>query len=105
MTSNYALVRQAVIRKQQVIATYDNYPREMCPHVLGTKNGRPQALFYQFAGQSKSGLQPDGSPANWRCVPIEKLTNVSIRDGKWHTAANHSRKQTCVDIIDVEVEF
>jgi hypothetical protein len=76
----------------------------MCPHVLGVnKYGRPQALFYQFAGESSSGLAPMGSGENWRCLPIEGLTAVSVQHGDWFTAPNHSRPQTCVDRIDVEV--
>ena len=101
--SNYQIVRDAIINKKQITAFYDGHPREMCPHVIGTKNGREQALFYQFGGSSKSGLQPAGSGANWRCIPIEGLQQVSSKDGGWHTAPNHSRPQTCVDVIDVEV--
>ena len=63
-----------------------------------------KALFYQFAGQSSSGLEPDGSPENWRCVFVEQLQNVQITDAEWHTAPNHSRPQTCVDEIVAEYE-
>jgi len=105
MTNNYRIIRDAILKKQQITAVYDGYPREMCPHVIGTKNGRSQALFYQFGGSSKSGLAPDGSFANWRCIPVDDLVNVAVREGKWHTAANHSRKQTCVDVVDVEISF
>jgi hypothetical protein len=102
--STYDVVKQAIINKQQVIATFDFHVREMCPHVIGKKKGRELALFYQFGGTSSSGvIQPDGSPANWRCITISGLSNVSVRDGEWHTASNHSKQQTCVDEIDVEV--
>lgn len=76
---------------------------ELSPHCLGTKNGRDQALFYQFAGGSKSGLSPDGSTDNWRCLFIDELTNVRSERGRWHTAPNESRPQRCVDQVDVEV--
>ena len=102
--STYDIVRGAILNKQQVIATYDGHHREMCPHVIGHKNGKEQALFYQFGGTGSSGpIQFDGSPANWRCIPIDGLTNVSVRDGEWHTAQSHSKRQTCVDSVDVEV--
>lgn len=103
MPNVYELVRNAILNKKQVLATYNGYHREMCPHVLGTKNGRQQALFYQFGGESSSGLSPAGSKNNWRCVFLDQLQNVSVRDGEFHTAPNHSRPQTCVDVIDVEV--
>ncbi len=100
----YDAIKWAIEEKKPVSATYDGLKREMCPHVLGFKNGNPQALFYQFGGESRSGLQPDGSPANWRCVTLAKLSDVNVIDGTWHTGTNHSRPQTCVDEIEVEVE-
>jgi hypothetical protein len=106
MSSTYQIIRQAIIDKNQIIADYDGYHREMCPHVIGRKQGREQALFYQFGGDSKSGLDttPD-SPSNWRCIPIEGLSGVSAQSGNWYSAPNHSRPQTCVDEIDVDVSF
>ncbi len=98
----YDIIREAIINKQQVVATYNGYVREMCPHVIGQKNGRDLALFFQFAGGSSKGLPPEGE---WRCIPTDGLSNVSVRDGDWHTADNHSRPQSCVDEIDVEVAF
>jgi hypothetical protein len=105
MADTYQLIRHAILSRQHVLATYNGHQREMCPHVLGTKNGRRQALFYQFGGSSSSGLSPAGSGENWRCVFIDLLRDVSVRDGAWHTAPNHSRPQTCVDAIDVEVSL
>jgi hypothetical protein len=107
MPTTYDIVKDAIQNKKIVVAWYDGYERIMCPHVLGTKKGRPQALFYQFAGNSRSGLSPDGSPNNWRCLFLDQLTNVHSEDahGQWHAAPNHSRPQTCVDQIDVEVTF
>jgi len=101
----YNLVRQAIENKQQVIATYDAYYREMCPHAIGLKKGKEHALFYQFAGTSKSGLGPPGSFAKWRCIPISGMSEISVRDGEWHTATDHTRRQTCVAKIDKEVIY
>jgi hypothetical protein len=108
-TSNeiYGTVRQAIIDKDVVVASYRGHVREMCPHVIGKKNRQPQALFYQFSGGSSSGLKPDGSPANWRCLRIDELSHVSVKKlaGAWHTASNYSSTQTCVDEIDVQIEL
>lgn len=99
---NYSLIRNAIVAKQQVIADYKGHRRELCPHTIGTKNGREQALFVQFGGSSASG---HGSPEkNWRCIPVAGLTNVSVRSGKWHTASNHSQQQRCIDDVDIEVK-
>ena len=51
---------------------------------------------YQYAGQSDSGLQATGSPANWRRIAVEKLSRVELLEDAGHTAPNHSRPQTCV---------
>jgi len=103
MSDVYSLIRQAIVDKAQVFATYNGHHREMCPHVIGTKGRRRQALFYQFGGTSSSGLEPDGDARNWRCIFIDQLEDVTIRKGSWHTAPSHTRPQTCVDNIDVEV--
>jgi len=44
----YELLRRAIVERRQVVAVYDGLRRELCPHRLGTKNGRLQCLFYQF---------------------------------------------------------
>jgi len=105
--NTYELIRQAIIEKKIVHATYSAHHREMCPHVIGlNRRGMQQGLFYQFGGESTSRpIEPDGSPVNWRCFEISKLSNVRIVEGDWHTAPNHSRPQTCVHQIDVEVQF
>jgi hypothetical protein len=104
---SYALIRQAILEKKAIHATYSGLHREMCPHVIGLKNGKPQTLCYQYGGQSSSRLiQPDGSKENWRCIEIAKLSSVRIVEtDTWHTAPDHSRPQTCVDKVDVEVRF
>ena len=105
MQDVYAVIRQAILNKDQVIGIYQGHNREICPHVLGSKEGRSQALFYQFGGTSNSGLGPVGSGDNWRCFPIAGLSNVSTRKGDWYTAPNYSQQQTCVDFIDVAITF
>ena len=100
----YDTIRAATLAKQQVVANYRGYPREMSPHVLGTKDGREHGLFYQFAGRSSSGLGQPGSTANWRCIFIDELMDVTIRDGEFYTATEIGPRpgsQTCVEQVDV----
>ena len=103
----YELVLQAILEKKAITAYYHGQYREMCPHVLGYKNGKRHALFYQFGGQSNSRpIQPDGSPDNWRCIDIDKLTDVALMDiREWHSAPDHSRPQTCVDSVEAVVSY
>ena len=102
----YSLIRQAILAKDIVALDYRGSVREMCPHMLGKTKGSPYALMYQFAGETKAGLKPDGSPDNWRCIRIEEVSNVAVRKskGEWHTASNYSAMQNCVSEIDVRIE-
>lgn len=98
-------IKKAIKNKIQVIATYNGERREMCPHIIGLKDGTRQVLFYQFGGGSKSGLDHLGSRSNWRCIPVRKLRDVEVREGDWYTANNYSyRSQECIDRISKKVE-
>ena len=101
----YRLVRTAVASKRPIEANYHRLPRLFCPHRLGRKkDGQLRVLCYQFGGQSESGLQPPGSEANWRCLVLEKLSNVKLLDDAWRTAPNHSRPASCVVDTDIDAE-
>jgi len=102
----YRLVRTAVTSRRSISASYGGRRRLLCPHRLGRNNsGQLRVLCYQYGGESGSGLEPVGSPANWRCIALEKLRTVSLVEaGIWYTAPNHSRPQTCVPNADVDAE-
>ena len=101
----YQLLRMAVVGRRPIRAVYDGWDRWFCPHRLGWNHqGQLRVLCYQYAGQSGSGLQAAGSPANGRCIAVEKLTRVELLEDAWHTAPNHSRPQTCVVDVDVDAE-
>jgi hypothetical protein len=101
----YGLVRTAVVSRRPIRAVYQGRDRWFCPHRLGRNHDRQiRALCYQYGGDSGSGLQAAGSPANWRCISLEKLSRVELLEGLWHTASNHSRPQTCVAEVDVDAE-
>ena len=103
--TKYQLIKEAIETKQQITATYKGFYREMCPHVIGMKNGKEQSLFFQFGGSSSSQGAITPSTGGWRCLAINELTDVKIREGEWHTNKNHSQKQSCVDNIDAEIEY
>ena len=101
----YRLVWTAVASKRPREARYHGRPRLFCPQRLGrNREGQLRVLCYQYGGESKSGLQPAGSPANWRCVALEKLTQVRLLEDKWRTAPNHSRPASCVVDADIDAE-
>ncbi len=100
--SNYDLVREAVLRKQQVVASYNGRRRRLCPHAIGRKRSVPHALLLPVRGSSSSGLSSDPR-ANWRCLAIDALRDIEVRDGNWHTA-DYDESQSCIDEVDVSVE-
>ncbi|MCL4850708.1 MAG: hypothetical protein KJZ78_04920 [Bryobacteraceae bacterium] len=102
----YAIVWKAVTGRRPIAAVYHRRRRLLCPHRLGRNNaGQLRVLCYQYGGESQRGLEPPGSPSNWRCIVLEKLSRVEIlEDNIWQTAPNHSRPQTCVPNADVDAE-
>jgi hypothetical protein len=101
----YRLVWTAAANKQPIEATYQGRLRLFCPHRLGrNREGRLRVLCYQYGGDSQSGLLPAGSPANWRCVAMEKLSRVKLLKERWRTAPNHSRPASCVTETDIDAE-
>lgn len=99
----YGLIRQAIIRRQQVLASYHGQPRSLCPHAIGLKHGVAHCLAYQFAGGSRSRVITKGSPDNWRCLVVGELEDVRVREGAWYTAWNFMNPSACIDEIDVSV--
>src|SRR4051812_42030441 len=101
----YRLIWTAIADKRPISAVYKDRPRLFCPHRLGRNEaGHGRVLCYQYGGESESGLEPIGSPANWRCIVLEKLRTVKLLDGSWKTAPNHSRPATCVVDADIDAE-
>jgi hypothetical protein len=99
------LVWTAVSDKQPIEAMYQGRLRLFCPHRLGrNRAGQLRVLCYQYGGESQSGLQPVGSPANWRCTALEKLSRVRLVEDAWRTAPNHSRPASCVAEADIDAE-
>ena len=101
----YGLIWVAVANRQPIEAAYQGRQRLFCPHRLGrNRDGRLRVLCYQYGGDSRSGLQPVGSPENWRCIVLEKLSRVKLIEGAWQTAPNHSRPTSCVPEADIDAE-
>lgn len=103
MSDAYAQLREAVLKKLQVVAEYDGRPREFCPHVLGLKNGRRRCLAFQFAGESSSGSTRP-APETWRCFDVDRLVVLRVRPGPWFSAPERRPGQTCVDEVDVDAD-
>ena len=96
----YGLLRYAAAHGKPVAARYDGQPRLFCPHVGGRKSGRLHVFCYQFGGSSNSAepLAREGEGVG-RCLAVEKLSQVELRMGPWHTEPRPKR-QTCFDEVD-----
>ena len=92
----YDAVRQAIEQKLQLVAVYKGKRRYLCPHVLGTKKQKAQALFFQFGGDANSVLPADGE---WRCLPLEGLEILELVEGEWYSSEHLGRYGNCIDDV------
>ena len=100
-SATYKLFAQAIEQRKQIVCSYGGYRRELCPIILGHKeNGDEVALTFQFGGESSRALPRGGS---WRCLSLSEASDVRLRDGRWRSGASHQRPQSCVDIVDLDV--
>ena len=96
----YNLFAEAIKNQKQITCTYNGRHRELCPIILGYKDGQEKALTYQFAGDSEKGLPSGGQ---WRCLFLSRVRYVQLRDGPWHSGDSHTQPQGCVEIVDLDV--
>lgn len=99
MEAAYELIRRAIGERRQVEALFEGCPRRFCPHAIGTRAGQPRVLVFQIDGHSSRGLPPGG---DWRCLAIDRLSEVALRDGPWSTK-EQSQPQHCIDQVDLSL--
>jgi hypothetical protein len=99
-SNTFKLFHRAILDEKQVTCGYQGHYREICPHILGHTDGAEKALVYQFGGQSKTGLPPNGE---WRCLFLSEVENLKIREGRWHSGSGHRTTQKCVESVYVDV--
>jgi hypothetical protein len=96
----YALFARAMRERKQVVCLYDGWRRELCPIILGHTDGAEKALTFQFGGETGSRLRPGG---DWRCLFLDRVTGVELRDGPFHAGDRHQVRQSCVAEVDLDV--
>jgi hypothetical protein len=99
--SMVSVIRNAIQNHLQLTFVAKDQPREICPHVLGTKKGVWHVLGWQFAGLSNTGPLPE-----WRCIELRDIsTEIVAREGEWHRGwTTGQRGQSCVDIVDTMID-
>ncbi len=104
MEDTAEIIRHAINNHLQLTFSYNGYPREACPHLLGRKEGVWQSLMWQFAGGTS---QDEGLPEGgmWRCFEVSGISNLNSRPGEWFRGYETGRgEQHCVDWIDTSVD-
>jgi hypothetical protein len=94
-------LKRAITRKECVRVVAEGRARDICPHALGFKDGRPRLLAFQYQGGSASGLAAGGQ---WRAFFIGDIASATIIDGAWQSGANFVAKaEACLDRIEFRV--
>jgi hypothetical protein len=96
----YQRIAEAMRNRKPMACVYDGRVRVFCPIVLGHSQGQEKALVYQFAGSTSKG--PLTAP-EWKCFFVSKMHAIEIRDGTWRSGDRHRKPQSCVEIVDLDV--
>jgi predicted DNA-binding transcriptional regulator YafY len=99
-SATFKLFHRAILERKQVTCTYSGHYREICPHVLGHKDGEEKLLAFQFAGKTSTKLPPAGE---WRCFKVMDIRDAATRDGRWYSGSQHRSASKCVDEVYIDV--
>lgn len=95
----FILFHRAILDRLQVTMRYKGALRQVCPYILGHRDGRETLLAYQFAGASTGA----GSIPGWRCFSLSEIEAPVANKGPWHGAALHRKRQRCVETVYIDV--
>ncbi len=99
-SQTYQLIMQAMHERRQVLCMYGGFARALCPIILGHTAGRERVLAFQFAGGASRGLPRGGQ---WKCFDIAEMSEVELREGRWHSGRSHRHPQHCVAEVELDV--
>jgi hypothetical protein len=63
----YNLFAEAIKNQKQITCTYNGHHRELCPIILGHKDGQEKALTYRLLATAKKDSQAEASGAACFC--------------------------------------
>ena len=93
----FRFIHRAIFGRKQVAFTYEGLPREVCPYILGHKDGTEKVLAFQFGGRTSTGKP------GWKCFDLQKIRDARMQDGPWRGTAEHRKTQRCVDNVYIDV--
>ena len=96
----YFLFAWSIENRARIHCLYDGLPREICPIILGHSGSEEKALVWQIDGETSGGplLRPD-----WKCFFLANVSDAEWRDGKWEAGSRHQQRQSCVRVVDYDV--
>jgi hypothetical protein len=100
-SATYALFLMAMREKRQLTCVYQGHAREVCPILLGRTGLEEKALVFQFGGTTSAG--PVAPPGDWKCLKLAEVRDVALRDGPWHAGHQHSAAQSCMKMVEYDV--
>ena len=101
------IIKNAMDKRRSISANYDRFFRKLSPYELGTKKGEYQCLFYQYGGESSSGIINGKNKSNWRCLKLNKLEQIQILDEPLQKPdiISHKKPSYCVDNIIKKIDI
>ena len=97
----YELFLRAMREKKQIICVYQGHRRDVCPVLLGRTGLEEKSLAFQFGGDTSNG--PIRPPGDWKCLKLKDVRDVVLRDGPWRSGDKHSTGQTCMKMVEYDV--
>ena len=101
----YRLIRTAIASTRPIEAVYKGYlgcfVRIDWAEIAAERCG---CCVTSMAEKAKADWKHRDRPANWRCIALEKFSEVKLKEGAWRTAPNHSRPASCVIDADIDAE-
>lgn len=83
----------ALVDRRAVVVAYHGRRRVVCPHAIGSKDGRAMLLAYQIGGETSTGSLPSDPARRWRCLYIDEIDDVAGDDGLWQSAPNYNPRR------------
>lgn len=88
---NTAIIRQAILDRRPLGASYEGAPLCFSPHVLGRdKHGVRRVVAFQH-----------GVAARWRCLRLRRLKRLGPTGDDWQSGHGPYRQHSCVVRVDV----
>jgi len=100
-SATYELFLNAMRGRKPMSLVYQGHRREVCPILLGRTGLEEKSLVFQFGGDTSEGrVRP---PGKWKCLKLKDVRDVVLRDGPWHAGSEHSAPQTCMKMVEYDV--